>query len=67
MHVDVSDDGTEVLYSIRWAKVILDPGSLLKKYVNYNGLPEYDASHTVVASFRAATKILRETGSNQDV
>jgi len=35
--------------------------------MNYNGQPEYDASHTVVASFRAATKILRETGSNQDV
>ena len=67
LHVDVSEDGTEVLYSIRWVKAILDPGSLLSKYVNYNGLPEYDQSHTVVASFRAATKILRGTGSNQDV
>mmetsp|Transcript_29329 Transcript_29329/g.33752 ORF Transcript_29329/g.33752 Transcript_29329/m.33752 type:complete len:146 (+) Transcript_29329:25-462(+) len=67
LHIQISENGNQLEFSICWSDVILQSLKLLSKYMDQNSQHEYDPSHTVVVRFCAATKQLRESGSNQDV
>ena len=51
MDIQVSEDGNQLKYPIRWSDVILQPSKLLSKYIDQYGHLEYQPSHTMVVNF----------------